>query len=75
MLYTTHMLRHLRVIIGQNIHRLRTKCEMTIHGLSSESGLPKESIERYEIGKNDIQLNELLKIACALGVLAGDLLE
>jgi transcriptional regulator with XRE-family HTH domain len=48
---------------------------MTIHSLSSESGIPKESIERYEIGKNDIQLHELLKIACALGVLAGDLLE
>ncbi|HEX4294964.1 MAG TPA: helix-turn-helix transcriptional regulator [Rhizomicrobium sp.] len=48
---------------------------MTIHSLSSESGIPKESIERHEIGKNDIQLHELLKIACALGVLAGDLLE
>jgi hypothetical protein len=75
MLYSTHMLRHLRLIIGQNIHRFRAQRELSLRKLASESGVPEELIERYEIGKCDIQLHELLKIACALNVRANALLE
>jgi DNA-binding Xre family transcriptional regulator len=75
MLYSTHMLRHLRLVIGQNIHRLRAQRELSLRKLATESGVSEELIERYEIGKGDIQLRELLKIACVLAVRADSLFE
>lgn len=75
MLYSTHMLRHLRFTIGQNIHRLRAERQMGLRKLSAASGVTEGLIEKYEIGKDDIQLHELLKIACVLNVQVGALFE
>jgi transcriptional regulator with XRE-family HTH domain len=68
MTYSTHLLRHLRFTIGQNIHRLRAKQELPLGKLSQLTDISRDLLEYYEIGKGDIQLRELLKIACFFGV-------
>ncbi len=68
MIYNTHLLRHLRFTIGQNIHRLRAGQKLSLYKLSQLSGVPELLLDHYELGKNEIRLDELLKIACALEV-------
>ena len=75
MIYSTHMLRHLRVVVGRNIHRLRAERQMALRKLAAASGVADALIEKYEIGKDDIQLHELLKIACVLDVRVSALFE
>jgi len=74
MTYSTHLLRHLRFIIGQNIHRLRAKEKMPLRKLARLSGVPELLLDHYELGKNEIRLDELLKIACVLEVEVGELI-
>jgi transcriptional regulator with XRE-family HTH domain len=68
MQYSTHLLRHLRFAIGQNICFARTKQRMTLRYLSKKSGVPEFLLDQYELGKNQIGLGDLLKIACVLKV-------
>jgi len=41
---------------------------MTMGKLAKTSGVPEWRIDHYELGKNEIALSNLLKIACALGL-------
>ena len=66
--YSTHLLRHLRHTIGQNIHRLRVQQKLPMHKLARATGISERLLDHYEIGKNEINLMTLLQIACALGV-------
>jgi transcriptional regulator with XRE-family HTH domain len=66
MIYSTHLLRHLRFTLGQNIHFLRSKQKLPLRKLSRLTGLSEKLLDHYELGKNEIQLDGLLKIACAL---------
>jgi transcriptional regulator with XRE-family HTH domain len=66
MQYSSHLLRHLRFTIGQNIHAARLKQKMTLKKLSHLSGVPEDKLDQYELGKNEIRLDQLLKIACSL---------
>ncbi len=66
MIYTTHLLRHLRAVIGQNIRRFRTERGMSPDQLACASGLTVRWIDKYESGHFEITLDQLLKIACAL---------
>jgi transcriptional regulator with XRE-family HTH domain len=68
MTYSTRLLRHLRFGIGQNICNARTRQGMTLRKLSKKSGVPEHRIDQYELGKNEITLDHLLKIACVLRV-------
>jgi transcriptional regulator with XRE-family HTH domain len=68
MLYTPHLLRHLRLTIGQNIHHRRVERKLPLAKLSRLSGVPATSLDHYELGKSDIRLEEMLRIACALEV-------
>lgn len=68
MQYSTRFLRHLRANIGQNIHRHRAKQKMPLKKLARLSGVSERLLDHYELGKNEIRLDELLKIACALEV-------
>ncbi len=68
MQYSTHLLRHLRFTIGQNIHRRRAEQKMPLKKLARLSGVPEHLLDHYELGKNEIGLDELLKIACALEI-------
>lgn len=68
MQYSPHLLRHLRFTIGQNIHTARTGQKMTLRKLSRLSGVPEHKLDQYELGKNEIRLEELLKVACVFGM-------
>jgi transcriptional regulator with XRE-family HTH domain len=68
MVYSTHMLRHLRAQIGENIHRARVRKKLRLRKVASASDIPEDLIDRYELGKNEIRLDELLRIACVLDV-------
>lgn len=66
--YSTHLLRHLRLTIGQNIHSHRSRQKLPLHKLAKITGVSELLLDHYELGKNEIALDEMLKIACALGV-------
>ena len=66
--YSTHLLRHLRFTIGQNIHKQRVRQKMPLHKLSKLSNIPEKSLDFYELGKGEINIMEMLKIACILQV-------
>jgi transcriptional regulator with XRE-family HTH domain len=68
MLYSAHLLRHLRLTIGHNIHQLRATRKLPLAKLSRLSNIPPESLDHYELGKSEIRLDEMLRIACALDV-------
>ncbi len=68
MQYSTHSFRHLRFVIGQNIHGVRMSKKMTLRKLSELSGISMNLLDFYEMGKFEIRLNELYRISCALDV-------
>ncbi len=61
-------LRAVRRQIGGNIWRLRQRRRMTIRKLSQLSGVPEWRIDQYELGKNEIGVEELLRLSCAMQV-------
>lgn len=67
-IYTPHLLRHTRATIGHNIHSLRVRQKMPLAKLAQITRLPEHLLDHYELGKNEIRLEEIVKIACALGV-------
>ena len=73
--YSTELLRATRVKIGCNIHLARAKRRLVLAKLAKLSGIAEDKIDRYELGKNEIRLDELLRIACVLDVRVGVLLE
>jgi len=75
MIYSTHMLRHLRAQIGENIHRARAEKRLLLRKVAASSGIPEGLIDRYELGKNEIRLDELLRIACVLDIRIGALID
>ncbi len=68
MIYSTHMLRHLRFIIGKNIRHHRGKRQLSLSKLACLSNINESRLDQFELGKNEIRLDELLKIACILEV-------
>ena len=75
MQYSTHLLRHLRHTIGQNIHSLRVQQKLPLTKFASATGISERLLDHYELGKNDINLMILLKIACALEVEVSELMQ
>jgi len=73
--YSTHLLRHLRLIIGRNIHQLRSERKLTLRKLAKITGICEGLLDHYELGKNEIALDEMLKIACALRVPVAELMR
>jgi len=73
--YSTHLLRHLRFTIGQNIHCHRSKQKLPLRKLAKLTGVSELLLDHYELGKNEITLDEMLKIACALGIPITELME
>ena len=73
--YSTQRLRELRAAIGRNIHAARVERKVLLHKLAAQSGVPEEMLDRYELGKNEIRLDELLRIASALDMRIAALLE
>ena len=73
--YSTHLLRHLRLTIGRNIHQRRCEQRLTLGKLSRLTGINEGLLDHYELGKNEIALDEMLKIACALCVPVTELMQ
>ena len=59
--------RDLRERIGRNLLRLRRTRRMTLKQLSRRTGLGMPLLDHFELGKNDIELRQLLMIAQVLG--------
>jgi len=66
--YSTHFLRRTRFILGRNIHHARLKQKMPLRKLSQLTGISELLLDHYELGKNEIRLDDMLKIACTLKV-------
>lgn len=73
MQYSTHFLRHVRFTIGQNIRAARDKQKMTLRHLSRKSGVPEFKIDQFELGKNNISVEEMVRLGCVLGVRAEEI--
>jgi transcriptional regulator with XRE-family HTH domain len=68
MTYSTHLLRHLRFTIGQNIQRQRVQNKWPLRKLARLACIDEYRLDQFELGKNEIHLNELFRIACVLKV-------
>jgi len=68
MIYSTQMLRHLRFVIGKNIRHHPGKRQLTLGKMARLSGVNESRLDQFELGKNEIGRDELLKIACILEV-------
>jgi len=75
MQYSTHLLRHWRFTIGQNIHHHRSQQKLPLRKLARLTSINESRLDQFELGKNEIRMDELLKIACALEVEIGNLLD
>lgn len=73
--YSTHLLRHWRFTIGQNIHRHCSRQKLPLKKLAWLTGISEPLLDQYELGKNEIRLDALLKIACALRVPVTELMQ
>ena len=74
-IYSTHLFRHFRFLIGRNIRQFRVEQNMPIGALADLSGVPGRKILHYERGKCGINLEELFHIACALEIGMGHLVK
>lgn len=61
--------------LGENLRAAREEREMTQEQVAERSGVQAGEISRIETGKRDPQVSTLLKIAKALGLPPGRLLE
>lgn len=71
----TRRLRDLRALVGRNIRNLRTEQKMPLCKLARHTGVPEKMLDHYELGKSEIRLHEILKIALAFGVETLDLMR
>ena len=73
--YSTHLFRHTRTLIGDAIRRHRLRRRWTLEQLAERSGLSMPLLDRYEMGRGEVELNALLRIACAKDVEMGELIR
>jgi transcriptional regulator with XRE-family HTH domain len=65
-IYSTHLLRHLRLTIVRNIHQRRRE-KLTLRKLAKLTGISEGLLDHYELRKNEIALDEMLKIPARAG--------
>jgi len=61
--------------VGMKIKRLRTDRPMSQEALAQKAGISREYVARLEGGHHDPSLSTLMKLAKALKVKVGELLE
>jgi transcriptional regulator with XRE-family HTH domain len=61
--------------VGMKIKRLRTDRAMSQEALAQKAGISREYVARLEGGHHDPSLSTLMKLAKALKVKVGELLE
>lgn len=75
MKYSVHLLRHTRTIIGQNINARRHALKWPLKKLARVSGVSESALDCFELGKHDIRLEDLTRIACAFDVSVTELMS
>ena len=50
-------------MIGHNIHHWRSRKKLPLSKLAAATGISESMLDRYELGKHEIDLMALLKIA------------
>ncbi|HEV7563413.1 MAG TPA: helix-turn-helix transcriptional regulator [Solirubrobacterales bacterium] len=61
--------------LGTNLRSARTKLELTQEQVAERSGVQAGEVSRIEAGKRDPQVSTVLKLAKAVEVRPGQLLE
>lgn len=61
--------------VGSEIKKEREKQNLTLDQLSKKSGVSKQNIYYYEIGRNRIKVDKFFKICEGLGINAIEILE
>ncbi|HET7445324.1 MAG TPA: helix-turn-helix transcriptional regulator [Solirubrobacterales bacterium] len=61
--------------LGENLRAVRDEKELTQEQVAQRSGVQAGEISRIERGQRDPQVSTLLKLAKALGVKPGQLLD
>ena len=74
MLYSIHLLRHLRLTIGRNMTLMRQRQHKALADIAAEANVSPMLWAAYERGQNEIDLNTLFRIGCALDVTVQDLM-
>ncbi len=69
----TQDLRTLQKTIGLNIRRLRTNRRLPLTKLSRQTGISVKRLDYYELGKYQMELEALYRLAVALEVDVRDL--
>lgn len=65
---STQISRKLRGIIGGNIHHLRRDKGLTLGQLSTQARLSERRLDWLEIGKGEVSLNDIARLATALKI-------
>jgi transcriptional regulator with XRE-family HTH domain len=65
----------LRQTIGGNLRNLRMKRKLSLRKLAKLSEMPEFLLDHYEVGKGNMSLVELLKIASAMKCTIGQILS
>lgn len=60
---------------GQNIKNARVEKGLSTYRISELTGISQSGISKLENGKRSIKVDDLIRIAKALGVTATDLIE
>lgn len=68
---TTAMLRQTRATIGRKIHYLRQQKKLPLCKLARLTSIDPMRIDQFELGKHEIRMEEILKIAWAMKVKPG----
>lgn len=74
-LLTSHSAKSARLLLAENIVRLRAEKEWSQETLGFEAGLHRTFIAHVERGVRNISIDNLEKIACAFGIATYQLLE
>lgn len=61
--------------VGSRIRKAREGCGLTLHELARLSGISASALSLIETGKRDLRVTSLCRIADALRIAAGDLVE
>jgi transcriptional regulator with XRE-family HTH domain len=64
----------LRRIVAENVRRLRLGLALSQEGLAAEAGLHRTYIGAIERAERNLSLDNIERLACALGVIPSELL-
>ncbi len=67
-------LRELRRALGENIHRMRVTRQMTLHECADKAHIYPQTLDYYEMGRRQLDLDMLAILAAVFGVKLAELL-